>query len=99
MPRTAMTIAVNGVPGRMGHSQHLARSILAIRAIGERHGLDHYAPAVRRAIAAGKHVYVEAPTLAEALEIGRLATLFRLAGEVGLFPDPGLAAERMQSLI
>jgi predicted dehydrogenase len=118
---------MNGVTGRMGYSQHLVRSILAIRAdgglaladgsvawpepvlvgrdqgklkaIAQRHGLDHYTTdldlaldgadvyfdaqltgvrvaAVRRAIAAGKHVYVEkpsAPTLTEALEIARLA--------------------------
>jgi predicted dehydrogenase len=122
-----MRIAMNGVTGRMGYSQHLVRSILAIRAdgglavadgsvawpepvlvgrdqgklkaIAQRHGLDHYTtdldlaldgadvyfdaqltgvrvPAVRRAIAAGKHVYLEkpsAPTLAEALEIACLA--------------------------
>ncbi|HSZ41897.1 MAG TPA: Gfo/Idh/MocA family oxidoreductase [Trebonia sp.] len=127
MTRKTMTIAMNGVTGRMGYWQHLVRSILAIRAdgglslpdgtvvwpepvlmgrdgeklrvIAARHGLDRYTtdlgaaldgadiyfdaqltgvrvPAVRRAIAAGKHVYVEkpsAPTLAEALELARLA--------------------------
>jgi predicted dehydrogenase len=127
MTRTTLTIAMNGVTGRMGYWQHLVRSILAIRAdgglslpdgtvvwpepvlmgrdgeklkvIAERHGLDRYTtdlgealdgadiyfdaqltgvrvPAVRRAIAAGKHVYVEkpsAPTVAEALELARLA--------------------------
>lgn len=34
MTRAAMTIAMNGVTGRMGYSQHLVRSILAIRADG-----------------------------------------------------------------
>jgi predicted dehydrogenase len=122
-----MRIAMNGVTGRMGHWQHLVRSILAIRADGgltvadgtvvwpepvlvgrdaeklkalaQRHGLDDYTtdldqaldgtdiyfdaqltgvrvPAVRQAIAAGKHVYVEkpsAPTLAQALDIARQA--------------------------
>jgi predicted dehydrogenase len=127
MTHKTMTIAMNGVTGRMGYWQHLVRSILAIRAdggltladgtviwpepvltgrdagklqsIADRHGLDRYTtdldealagadiyfdaqltgvrvPAVRKAIAAGTHVYVEkpsAPTLAEALEIARLA--------------------------
>lgn len=128
MPRTTITIAMNGVTGRMGYNQHLVRSILAIRAdggyalpdgtviwpepvltgrnheklkiIAERHGLDHYTtdlgealdgadiyfdaqltglrvPAVERAIAAGKHVYIEkpsAPSTEEALRLARLAT-------------------------
>ena len=34
MPRTTLTIAMNGVTGRMGYNQHLVRSILAIRADG-----------------------------------------------------------------
>jgi predicted dehydrogenase len=122
-----MRIAMNGVTGRMGHWQHLVRSILAIRADGgltvadgtvvwpepvlvgrdaeklkalaQGCGLDDYTtdldhaldgtdiyfdaqltgvrvPAVRQAIAAGKHVYVEkpsAPTLAQALDIARQA--------------------------
>lgn len=128
MPRTTITIAMNGVTGRMGYNQHLVRSILAIRAdggyalpdgtviwpepvltgrnheklkiIAERHGLDHYTtdlgealdgadiyfdaqltglrvPAVERAIAGGKHVYIEkpsAPSTEAALRLARLAT-------------------------
>ncbi|MFD7547469.1 Gfo/Idh/MocA family protein [Streptomyces sp. NPDC059816] len=124
-------IAMNGVTGRMGHRQHLVRSILAIReqggldlgdgstlwpepvlvgrraaalrALAEEHGLDpdHTStdldavladdsieiyfdaqvtsarvPALKRAIAAGKHVYTEkptAPSLDEARELARLA--------------------------
>ncbi|MFI6576063.1 Gfo/Idh/MocA family protein [Nocardiopsis sp. NPDC050513] len=122
-------VAMNGVTGRMGYRQHLARSILAIREAGgvslpdgtriipepilvgrserklreiaERHGLERYSTdldavlaedavsiyfdaqithareaAVRAAIAAGKHVYVEKPTagtLASALELAKLA--------------------------
>ncbi|MGW1146103.1 Gfo/Idh/MocA family protein [Streptomyces sp. NPDC002454] len=124
-------IAMNGVTGRMGHRQHLVRSIMAIRAqggvdlgdgtvlwpepvlVGRRasvlralareHGLDPEntstdldavladdsvdiyfdaqvtsarVPALKRAIAAGKHVYTEKPTapgLDEALELARLA--------------------------
>ena len=127
MARKTITIAMNGVTGRMGYRQHLVRSILAIRAdggfplddgtvlwpepvlvgrdggklaaIAARHGLDRYTtdldealtacdiyfdaqltsvrvPAVQRAIAAGKHIYVEkpsAPSLAEALDLARLA--------------------------
>jgi predicted dehydrogenase len=127
MPRKTLTIAMNGVTGRMGYNQHLVRSLLAIRAeggytltdgttvwpepvlvgrntgrlkaIGERHDLDHYTtdidealgcadiyfdaqltslrvPAVERAIAAGKHIYIEkpaAPTTEEALRLARLA--------------------------
>jgi predicted dehydrogenase len=127
MPRKTITIAMNGVTGRMGYNQHLVRSLLAIRAeggytladgttvwpqlvlvgrnldklktIGERHDLDHYTtdidealgcadiyfdaqltslrvPAVERAIAAGKHIYIEkpaAPTTEEALRLARLA--------------------------
>jgi len=123
---------MNGVTGRMGHRQHLVRSILALReqggldlgdgtvlwpepvlvgrrehalkALAEQHGLDpaHVSTdldavladptvdicfdaqvtsaredALRKAIAAGKHVYTEKPTatgLAGALELARLAT-------------------------
>ncbi|UKY50362.1 Gfo/Idh/MocA family protein [Streptomyces inhibens] len=129
MTRTTVRIAMNGVTGRMGHRQHLVRSLLALRAQGgleladgtviwpepvlvgrsphklralaERHGLEHWscdldavladdsidvyfdaqvtaarAEAVKKAIAAGKHLYVEKPTasdLAGALELARLA--------------------------
>jgi predicted dehydrogenase len=127
MPRTTLTVAMNGVTGRMGYNQHLVRSILAIRddggyplpdgtviwpepvlvgrnhdklkLIAERHGLDRYTtdlgealegadiyfdaqltglrvPAVERAIAAGKHIYIEkpsAPTTQDALHLARLA--------------------------
>jgi predicted dehydrogenase len=127
MPRTTLTVAMNGVTGRMGYNQHLVRSILAIRddggyplpdgtviwpepvlvgrnndklkLIAERHGLDRYTtdlgealegadiyfdaqltglrvPAVERAIAAGKHIYIEkpsAPTTRDALHLARLA--------------------------
>ncbi|GGU88539.1 oxidoreductase [Streptomyces albospinus] len=129
MTRTTVRIAMNGVTGRMGHHQHLVRSLLALRAQGgldlgdgtviwpepvlvgrsehkvralaERHGLEHWSDnldavladdtiavyfdaqitaartdAVKKAIAAGKHVYVEKPTatdLAGALELARLA--------------------------
>ncbi|MGV9640976.1 Gfo/Idh/MocA family protein [Streptomyces sp. NPDC003514] len=132
MTRRTVRIAMNGVTGRMGHRQHLVRSILALReqggldlgdgtvlwpepvlvgrrehalkALADQHGLDpaHLSTdldavladptvdiyfdaqvtaareaALRRAIAAGKHVYTEKPTatgLAGALELARLAT-------------------------
>ncbi|MGA4841827.1 Gfo/Idh/MocA family protein [Streptomyces sp. G45] len=129
MTRRTVRIAMNGVTGRMGHHQHLVRSILALRAEGgldlgdgtrlwpepvlvgrrpdalralaERHGLQHWTTdlgaaladpdvevyfdaqatparedALRRAIAAGKHVYGEKPTatsLAAALDLARRA--------------------------
>ncbi|MGW7004203.1 Gfo/Idh/MocA family protein [Streptomyces sp. NPDC054933] len=129
MTRRTVRIAMNGVTGRMGYRQHLARSILAIReqgglelgdgttlwpepvligrrehavkAIADRHGLEHWttdldavladpsieiyfdaqvtaarAAALRKAIAAGKHLYCEKPTAASlqtALELARLA--------------------------
>jgi len=127
--RRTVRIAMNGVTGRMGHRQHLVRSILAIReqgglelddgtllwpepvlvgrrehalkALAGRYGLDHWSTdvdallaepdveiyfdaqvtsareeSIRRAIAAGKHIYTEKPTatgLEGALELARLA--------------------------
>jgi len=127
--RKTVRIAMNGVTGRMGHRQHLVRSILALREqggldIGEgtvlwpepvlvgrredalrslagQYGLEHYSTdldavladpsvdiyfdaqvtsaredAIKRAIAAGKHVYTEKPSatgLAGALDLARLA--------------------------
>ncbi|AJC58258.1 Gfo/Idh/MocA family oxidoreductase [Streptomyces sp. 769] len=128
MTRRTVRIAMNGVTGRMGHHQHLVRSLLAlrdqgglplddgtviwpepvlvgrsaprVRALADRHGLTWSTdldavladggveiyfdaqvtaarePAVRKAIAAGKHFYVEKPTatgLAGALALARLA--------------------------
>jgi predicted dehydrogenase len=129
MAERRLGIIMNGVTGRMGTNQHLARSIAAIRAAGgvaladgtrampdpilvgrsaeklkalaAAHGLARWttdldaaladpkdevffdaastqlrARLVRKAIAAGKHVYVEKPvaeTLADALDIARLA--------------------------
>ncbi|MFH8405088.1 Gfo/Idh/MocA family protein [Streptomyces sp. NPDC018019] len=129
MTRKTVRIAMNGVTGRMGHRQHLVRSILALReqggldlgdgtvvwpepvlvgrtehklrALAERHGLEHWSTdldavladdsidiyfdaqvtaaredAVKKAIAAGKHLYCEKPTatsLDGALELARLA--------------------------
>jgi len=127
--RRTVRIAMNGVTGRMGHRQHLVRSILAIReqgglelddgtllwpepvlvgrrehalkALAGRYELDHWSTdvdavlaepdveiyfdaqvtsareeSIRRAIAAGKHIYTEKPTatgLEGALELARLA--------------------------
>ncbi|WP_406861035.1 Gfo/Idh/MocA family oxidoreductase [Streptomyces sp. HUAS MG47] len=129
MTRRTVRIAMNGVTGRMGHRQHLVRSVLAIReqgglplgdgtviwpepvlvgrrahalrALAERYGLTEWstdldavladdsveiyfdaqltsarADALKKAVAAGKHVYTEKPTaadLAGALELARLA--------------------------
>ncbi|MYT28211.1 Gfo/Idh/MocA family oxidoreductase [Streptomyces sp. MspMP-M5] len=128
MTRRTVRIAMNGVTGRMGHYQHLVRSLLAlrdqgglplddatviwpepvlvgrsgqrVRALADRYGLawstdldtvladdtvEIYfdaqataarAPAVKKAIAAGKHLYVEKPTATgttEALQLARLA--------------------------
>ncbi|MGW0733650.1 Gfo/Idh/MocA family protein [Streptomyces sp. NPDC002851] len=129
MTRKTVRIAMNGVTGRMGHRQHLVRSILALREQGgldlgdgtslwpepvlvgrrahalrdlaDRYGLEHWTTdldaalsdetidiyfdaqvtaareeAVKKAIAAGKHLYVEKPSassLTGALELARLA--------------------------
>ncbi|AIA03729.1 Gfo/Idh/MocA family protein [Streptomyces noursei] len=128
MTRRTVRIAMNGVTGRMGHRQHLVRSLLAlreqgglplddgtviwpepvlvgrsaprVRALAERHGLawspdldtvladdtvEIYfdaqvtaarEPAVQKAIAAGKHLYVEKPVaagLVQALDLARRA--------------------------
>ncbi|MFF2808565.1 Gfo/Idh/MocA family protein [Streptomyces sp. NPDC058000] len=116
MTRRTVRIAMNGVTGRMGHHQHLVRSLLAlreqgglplddgtviwpepvlvgrsaprVRALAERYGLTWSPdldtvladdsveiyfdaqvtaarePAVKKAISAGKHLYVEKPTAA-----------------------------------
>ncbi|MBM7171430.1 Gfo/Idh/MocA family oxidoreductase [Streptomyces sp. G44] len=134
MTRKTVRIAMNGVTGRMGHRQHLVRSILALReqggldlgdgtvlwpepvlvgrrehalrALCEQHGLEHHStdldavladPAVdiyfdaqvtsaredalKKAIAAGKHIYTEKPT-ATGLEAA--LGLARLAGDAGV---------------
>ncbi|MEU1592283.1 Gfo/Idh/MocA family oxidoreductase [Streptomyces sp. NPDC005708] len=129
MTRKTVRIAMNGVTGRMGHRQHLVRSILALReqggldlgdgtvlwpepvlvgrrehalkALAEQYGLDHWSTdldtvltdpdveiyfdaqitraregSVKKAIAAGKHIYTEKPTatgLAGALDLARRA--------------------------
>lgn len=129
MTHTTVRIAMNGVTGRMGHRQHLVRSVLALRdqggleladgtrirpepvlvgrsahklrALADRHGVEHWScdldavlgdntidvyfdaqitaareEAVGKAIAAGKHLYVEKPTasgLTGALKLARLA--------------------------
>ncbi|MFF4698570.1 Gfo/Idh/MocA family protein [Streptomyces chattanoogensis] len=129
MTHTTVRIAMNGVTGRMGHRQHLVRSLLALReqggidlgdgtvimpepvlvgrsaprlrALAERYGLREWSTdldavladdsidvyfdaqitaareeAVKKAIAAGKHLYVEKPTatgLSGALELARAA--------------------------
>ncbi|MFJ4435824.1 Gfo/Idh/MocA family protein [Streptomyces sp. NPDC088923] len=129
MERKTVHIAMNGVTGRMGHRQHLVRSILALReeggldlgdgrvlwpepvlvgrrehalrALAERYGLSRWSTdldavladpaidiyfdaqltsareeALKKAIAAGKHIYTEKPTatgLEEALDLARRA--------------------------
>lgn len=129
MTRRTVRIAMNGVTGRMGHRQHLVRSILAIREqggldlgdgdvlwpepvlVGRRahaleelaaqHGLTEWSTdldavladdsidiyfdaqvtsarveAIKKAIAAGKHIYTEKPTATDvegALDLARLA--------------------------
>ncbi|MBI2422437.1 MAG: Gfo/Idh/MocA family oxidoreductase [Candidatus Hydrogenedentes bacterium] len=126
-------IIMNGVTGRMGKNQHLARSIMAIRqqggvrinddetimpqpilvgrnenrlkALGEQHGVPYSTDlnacladpkysiyfdaqttlrrveSVKRAIAAGKHVYCEKPTAVSASEA---VELFRCADTAGV---------------
>ncbi|HEV2357205.1 MAG TPA: Gfo/Idh/MocA family oxidoreductase [bacterium] len=141
MARQTVGIIMNGVTGRMGTNQHLARSIMAIRgqggvaladgdviwpepilvgrdseklaALAGRFGLERWstdldaclgdpaahvyfdaqvtsarAEPTRRAIRAGKHVYVEKP-LAEDLETGLdLVRLARTAGvRTGIVQD------------
>ncbi|MFE0045000.1 Gfo/Idh/MocA family protein [Streptomyces albireticuli] len=129
-----LRIAMNGVTGRMGHHQHLVRSVLALReqggldlgdgtrlwpepllvgrdagrlrALAGRYGLEHWTtdldgalsdPAVgvyfdaqitsareaalRKAIAAGKHVYCEKPT---ALDAGGAVDLYHRARAAGV---------------
>ncbi|WP_327392225.1 Gfo/Idh/MocA family oxidoreductase [Streptomyces sp. NBC_01186] len=131
MTRRTVRIAMNGVTGRMGHRQHLVRSLLALReeggldlgdgerlwpepvlvgrrehalrALAHEHGLDPgqistdldtvladdrvdvyfdaqvtsaRQEALKKAIAAGKHIYTEKPTatsLDGALELARAA--------------------------
>ncbi|MFI7098578.1 Gfo/Idh/MocA family protein [Streptomyces sp. NPDC050161] len=133
MTHTTVRIAMNGVTGRMGHTQHLARSVLALRDEGgltaadgtvirpepvlvgrsadklrilaDRYGIDHWScdldtvlsdgsvgiyfdaqvtaareAAVRKAVAAGKHVYVEKPTAGDAAGARELARLAEAAG-------------------
>lgn len=134
--RTARTIriAMNGVTGRMGHHQHLVRSVLAlreqggidlgdgtalwpepvlvgrsegrIRALAERYGVPEWSTdldavladpsvdvyfdaqitaareaALRKAIAAGKHVYCEKPT---SLDVGGALDLYQRARRAGV---------------
>ncbi|MBB5117627.1 oxidoreductase [Streptomyces eurocidicus] len=129
-----LRIAMNGVTGRMGHRQHLVRSVLALReqggldlgdgtrlwpepllvgrdagrlrALAGRYGLEHWTtdldaaladPAVgvyfdaqitsaredalRKAVAAGKHVYCEKPT---ALDPGGATDLYERARKAGV---------------
>src|SRR6266850_555107 len=80
---------MNGVTGRMGTNQHLVRSINAIRkeggvALGDKNDAIYFDSAstglrpelIRKAIAAGKHIYTEkpvAPTVADALDLYRRA--------------------------
>ncbi len=129
-------VAMNGVTGRMGHRQHLVRSVLALReqggidlgdggrllpepvlvgrdasrvgALARRYGIARWStdldtvladpavevyfdaqattarePALRRAIAAGKHVYCEKPAAADYAAALGLARLARDAGVRG----------------
>lgn len=133
MTRKTVRIAMNGVTGRMGHRQHLVRSILALREEGgldlgdgtrlwpepvlvgrreqalrelaARHGLEHFSTdldavladpatdvyfdaqvtsaredALRKALAAGKHVYTEKPSATSAEAALDLARRARDAG-------------------
>lgn len=143
MARRTIGIVMNGVTGRMGHRQHLVRSLLAIReqggltladgttlwpepvlvgrnptklaALAKAHGLSDWTtdlaaalarsdveiyfdaqvtplrePAVKAAIEAGKHIYVEKPT-ATTLE-GAVA-LARAADAAGV--KHGVVADKL----
>jgi predicted dehydrogenase len=133
MPNRILKIIMNGVTGRLGRAQHLARSIVAIpqhgglqlrngetpwpepilvgrnerrlRSLAEEHGLalwttdlhealsdpdaeiyfdtqvtSERAPAVKAAIAAGKHVYCEKPVADNLRTAKELAELASCAG-------------------
>ena len=133
MAHNEVGIIVNGVTGRMGYTQHLVRSLLAIRAdggvqladgskvqvrpilvgrnaekladIAARHGLTEWTtdldaaladptvdiyfdsqltsarvPAVKKAIAAGKHIYAEKPIAETSEECQELIELAEKAG-------------------
>jgi predicted dehydrogenase len=133
MPNRVLKIIMNGVTGRMGRTQHLARSIMAIRqqggltlqngetlwpepillgrserrlrSLAEEYGLEFWttdlnealadpeaeiyfdtqltsqrAPALRSAIAAGKHIYCEKPIADDLRTARELADLALRAG-------------------
>jgi predicted dehydrogenase len=133
MHARTLGVIMNGVTGRMGHNQHLVRSVLAIneqggvplaegepvllrpilvgrnsaklRALAQTYGIADWTtsldealgdpaaeiyfdtqvtqarvPAVRKAIEAGKHVYVEKPTAEDLDGATMLARLARTAG-------------------
>jgi predicted dehydrogenase len=155
MPKRILKIIMNGVTGRMGRAQHLARSIVAIRqqgglqlrngetlwpepilvgrnerrlrSLAEEHDLTLWttdlnealsdpdaeiyfdaqvtserAPAVKAAIAAGKHVYCEKPIADDLRTAKELAELASRAGvKNGVVQDklflPGL--RKLQALV
>jgi predicted dehydrogenase len=133
MSTRTLGVVMNGVTGRMGQTQHLVGSVLAIneqggvalagsgrvllrpilvgrsaaklRALADTHGISEWTTdlaealampgadvyfdtqvtsarvsAVKAAIAAGKHVYVEKPTAADLADAIELARLARAAG-------------------